>query len=118
MKAVLFIWIPLTTAFVAFLAWYNWDWSRNRGFECGYYGDLNRVSHALTAIPGVTITRGWANPDITLEEFGFDIRTESGQMISLNFQETDPIRNLSRERLTRALMNEIQAKAALLNAKK
>lgn len=95
---------------VAFIGWYRWDSALNRGFEFGYFGVFNRVQHALAAIPGVTITRDWANPDVTLEEFGFTITTSAGQTQHLDFQESDPIRDLSGQQLTASLTARIQQK--------
>lgn len=100
---------------MAFIGWYRWDSARNRDFEFGYFGDYNRIRHHLAAMPGVTITREWANHDVTLEEFGFDVTTGAGQTIPIDFQETDPVRNLSGEVLTRTLMTKIQSKASAPN---
>jgi hypothetical protein len=101
--AVLFGFAPIT-----FFALYAWDTAKNRGFEFGYFGVFNRVRHALGAIPGVTITQAWANEDIGLEEFGFDIVTDSGRALELGFSESDPTRNLSGKQLSEALTARIQ----------
>ena len=71
-------------------------------------GVFNQVRHALTAVPGVSITREWANKDVTLEEFGFHITTSAGQPLHLIFPESDPLRNLSGQQLTTALTTRIQ----------
>jgi len=62
------------------------------------------------AIPGIRITNSWLNPDITLEEFGFDVVTQSSQPVHISFGERDPLRKLSRTQLTTALAAEIQQK--------
>ena len=82
----------------------------NNGKEYGYYGDFNRASNALMAIPGIRITNFWLNPDITLEEFGFDVVTQTGDPVHIAFGERDPLRKLSRTQLTAALAAEIQQK--------
>jgi hypothetical protein len=99
------LWLPVA-GFFGFIAWYHWDTSRNRGSESGYYGEFNRVAHALSSIPEVTVARSWHNADLTLEEFGFDL-TVSGQPLKLHFSETDHIRSMSREAATAALRSRI-----------
>ena len=79
----------------------------NNGKESGYYGDFNRASNALVAIPGIRITNFWMNPDITLEEFGFDVITQSGQPVHIAFGERDPRRKFSWNQLSAALATEI-----------
>jgi hypothetical protein len=55
------------------LALYKWDSSENRGSKFGYWGEFNRTGKSLASIPGISISNGWYNGDVTLEEFGFDI---------------------------------------------
>jgi len=93
---------------VALIGCYKWDSSRNRGSNFGYYGEFNRVSNALASIPGVTVTQGWPNLDVSLEEFSFGI-TVRGQPLKLFFGETDPIRNMSRDAAVTALRARIEA---------
>ena len=107
-KAILSICVLLGIAPVAFIGWYRWDFAQNRGFEFGYFGDFNRVGHALTRIPGVTITHDWANHDVTLEEFGYDITTSGGRSLHLNFGESDPLRDMSDQQLINGLTARIQ----------
>ena len=83
---------------------------RNNGKEYGYYGDFNRASNAVLAIPGVRITNSWLNPDLTLEEFGFYVVTQTGQSVPISFGERDPLRKLSRAQLSAALAAEIKQK--------
>lgn len=96
----------LVVGFFGAVGWYGWDTSRNRGSEYGYYGEFNRVDHALASIPEVTVVRSWHNADLTLEEFGFDLAV-SGQPIQLHFGETDFIRNMGREAAVAALQARI-----------
>ena len=95
---------------VALIGWYLWDSAQNRGFEFGYFGAFNRIQHALAAIPGTTITRDWSNSDVTLEEFGFHVTTSTWESLHLDFQEADPIRDLSGQQLVAALIAKIQQK--------
>jgi hypothetical protein len=99
------------------VAWYRWDTVKNRGFEFGYYGVYNRFQHALEKIPGVTIANGYYNPDITLEEFGFDLTTASGHSVKLGISETDPIRGYYGAKLTAELTARIQQQAAAASPK-
>ena len=108
-KAVVWLCVLLGLAPLVFLGWYRWDSSQNRGLEFGYYGAFNRIRHGLTALPGVTIARDWANQDITLEEFGFDVTTNRGEAIHLFFGEKDPARALSGDRLAQLLATRIHA---------
>src|SRR2546426_1925813 len=107
MRLLLAIVLVVLLAPVGFVSWYRWDSARNRGHEFGYYGKFNRVSNALAAIPGVTITQAWHSLDVTLEEFGFGI-TVTGQPVRLSFSETDPIRELSRDAAITALKKRIE----------
>jgi len=93
---------------------YKWDSSVNRGREFGYWGDFNRMSNALSSIPGIAIKTSWCNADVTLEEFGFDITTHglNGQLV---FGERTPIRNMSRRRAIAALQERIARGLNLTN---
>ena len=114
-KAVLLLCVLVGISPVAFVVWYCWDSSQNHGLPFGYYGEFNRVKHALTAIPGVTVTSDWANHDSDLEEFGFDITNSAGRAIHLFFAESDPTRDLSGDVLVRGLTNKIEFQAQLQN---
>src|SRR5258708_28554320 len=81
--------------------------AKNNGREYGYYGDFNRISNALVSIPGVVVTNYWMNRDITLEEFGFDITTASGEAVHFGIGERYPLRKMSRPELVEALKREI-----------
>ncbi|HEX7861778.1 MAG TPA: hypothetical protein VF773_15690 [Verrucomicrobiae bacterium] len=85
------------------IAFYKWDEAKNRGSEVGYWGDFNRTSNALAAVPGVLITGAWFNADITLEEFGFDIVLTNQQWARVTFWESSEIRDMSRRRALPAL---------------
>ena len=89
--------------------------AKNDGRESGYYGDFNRVSNALVSIPGVTVTNFWMNRDITLEEFGFDITTASGEAVHFGLGERDPLRKMSRPELVEALKREIAQELSRTN---
>ena len=58
MKWMLIPVLMLLIGFVAFVGWYRWDSSQNRGYTFGYYGEFNAVGNALAAIPGVTVCSG------------------------------------------------------------
>ena len=88
-----------------------WDSSRNRGSEFGYYGEFNRVSNALAAVPGVTITGSWTNNDVTLEEFSFALAI-SNRAVELFFGETDAVRNMKKEAAVAALQGRIAVELA------
>ncbi len=107
MKAVLII-LGSCCLLIGLIGWYQWDSAQNRGSTFGYYGQYNRVSNALASVPRVTITSGWHNHDVTLEEFGFDIRV-AGKPVRLLFSETDPIRRMNRDGAISALQLRIQA---------
>ena len=108
-KTILSLCVILGMAPIAFIALYHWDTAQNRDFEFGYFGDFNRVGHALTRIPGVQIRRTWANHDVTLEEFGYEIFTADGRAVSLHFEESDPLRDEKGQKLVEGLTARIAA---------
>ena len=112
MRTLLLIAASLIACLLAFIAWYLWDSSRNRGSEFGYYGGFNRVSNALASVPGVKITNYWHNLDVSLEEFAFEL-TISNRPVRLFFGETDPVRAVPREAAITALQARISAELAL-----
>jgi hypothetical protein len=112
LKGLVVVFLAVLTTLVGFILWYRWDCAKNRGFTFGYWGEYNTVSNALVHLPGVTILSSFYNHDITLEEFGFDIRTSEGREVHLGFSETDPIREMSGEKLSRALSEKIQKQAS------
>jgi hypothetical protein len=116
-KAMLVLCTLMGMSPIAFIGWYRWDSAQNRGFESGYFGEFNRVRHALDAIPGITVVDAGANHDLTLEEFEFHITTSRGQRLHLAFAETDPIRNLSGHPLTAVLTAMIQQKTPSTSSK-
>ena len=88
---------------MALISWERWDEAKNHGLGWGYWGEFNTVSNALAQVPDVTISRSWCNADfLALEEFGFDI-ISNGRPFSIGFEEKDPIRELSGQRLQLAL---------------
>jgi hypothetical protein len=104
MKYLIALLAALVGAAVAGISYYTWDSARNRGYPFGYYGEFNTVSNALAQISGIEILGSWYNGDVTLEEFGFEIRTADGRPIKLFVSETDPIRKMSGKELEDALV--------------
>ncbi len=88
---------------------WGFDSSCNRGWDFGYWGDFNRVKEALEDLSGGRVVKDWSNPDIVLEEFGFEVETTPGKRIDLNFSESDPIRHLRGKRLHDALRHRLRA---------
>lgn len=97
---------------LACIGLYRWDASRNRGYTFGYYGNFNRVSNALAGIPGIGISNSWANCDISMEEFGFNVTNREGNPIKIMIGEDNPIRKLSGEPLLLALKKEIEKQSS------
>jgi hypothetical protein len=81
--------------------------TKNDGRESGYYGDFNRVSNAIASIPGITVTNFWMNRDYTLEEFGFQLISDTGKPLHVGVGERSPLRTMSRLELVDALKKEI-----------
>ena len=96
----------------AFILWYRWDSGTNHGLSFGYFGQYNAVSNALSKIPAVTIVDTGYNADVTLEEFGFDIKTSSGSVLHIWLNEDDPIRRMSAGQIKHALETKITAMLA------
>jgi hypothetical protein len=115
-RFILVVCVALGLAPVSWIAWYRWDSAQNRGYEFGYYGVLNKIKRALADSPDVaTIREAAVNRDIGLEEFSLEVTMKSGQVVVLGFLESDGIRSLSGERLSRALESRIQKQLSLLN---
>ena len=108
MKRAIAVLGAIVTLFVTVILWYRWDSGANRGYSWGYWGQFNAVSNALAKIPGVTIVKSGCNADVTMEEFGFDITTAEGRQVHVWFGETDPIRKLSGDALSKALIEKIR----------
>lgn len=106
-KATLFVWVLRLSPF-AFIVWICLDLFRNWGFELGYFGDFNRVGHALGRLPGVTITDSGYNGDVTLEEFTYEIKTQNGKTVELGFGESDPLRDMTGQQLADGLLARIR----------
>ena len=95
----------------------RWDKAENRGYEFGYYGVFNRITHSLESMPDVSgVTATAINIDISLEEFGLDVTLKDGRAAKLFFQERDPIRSLSGQKLTAALENLLVSQGIDSNA--
>ncbi|HWQ91569.1 MAG TPA: hypothetical protein VN673_07845 [Clostridia bacterium] len=112
MKRVITVLGIVAALFVAAVLWYRWDSGTNHGYRWGYWGQFNTVSNALAKIPGVTIVKFGCNADVTMEEFGFDVTTQEGRQVHVWFSETDPIRKLSGEALSRALIEKIRKESS------
>ncbi len=110
MTKLIFILSAVFVVFVGFIRCYRWDSETNHGFTFGYHGEFNRVSNALASIPSTTITQVRENCDITLEEFGFTVTTESGEPVRIAIGEHDRIRRLSGKPLVQAPKKEIETK--------
>jgi hypothetical protein len=91
--------------------WLRWDSSINRGWHWGYYGEFNRVKHALQKIEGLQILNEYSNKDITLEEFGFTVKTPDKTLVRIDISEEDGIRRLKDSSLSDALDLRITKKA-------
>lgn len=108
MRYFLAILAALVGAVVAWISYYGWDSARNRGYSFGYYREFNTVSNALAQIGGIEILGSWYNGDVTLEEFGFEIKTADRRLIKLFISETSPIRKMSGKELEDALLTDIE----------
>ena len=106
MKAIAAILGAAVLLFVALVLWYRWDSGTNHGYMWGYWGQFNTVSNALANLPGIRIVKSGANADVTMEEFGFEVVTSDGRQLHVWFSETDPIRKLSGQALTKALLEK------------
>ena len=105
-RAITFLSIVVVT-FIVFILWYRWDSGTNHGYTWGYWGQFNTISNSLAKLPGVTIVKcGW-NADVTMEEFEFDIVTANGRQIKVQFDGDAPIRKLSGNALSEALLETI-----------
>ncbi len=60
------------------------------GWTIGYYGKFNRVRNVTEHMPDVQIIDTWQHRDVTLEDFGFTIRSDSGRTAEVNFMENSP----------------------------
>jgi hypothetical protein len=99
-------------AFVTAVLWYRWDSGTNHGYSWGYWGQLNTVRNSLARLPGVTIINFGCNADVTMEEFGFDILIAEGRQVHVWFDEREPIRKLSGEALSKALLEKIRKQSS------
>ena len=108
MKAFGAILGAIVVFFIAAMLWYRWDAGTNHGYRRGYWGQFNTVSNALASLPGITIVNSSGNADVTMEEFGFEVVTSEGRQLHVWFSEADPIRRLSGEALTKALLEKLK----------
>jgi len=101
----------ILVVFLSFFAyWSYWIWSSktNDGATHGYYGEFNRVAAALESIPGVVITDSWQHKDLTLEDFGFQVRSGDTEVIHLRFHEGNDVVRLKGSELARELQAMIE----------
>ena len=63
MKRTLALVLGVLIIAVSPLAYYRWDSRKNHGYTYGYYGEFNRVTHALAGIGDITVRDSWANAD-------------------------------------------------------
>lgn len=101
----------LPTIFLVFIygffVIYNWDADKNRGFYFGYYGQFNQTQDAIKGMPGVTIIDSWQHRDISLEDFGFTIRTKT-KKATINFYENSPqIKIRNKEEIQQFVLKEL-----------
>ncbi|MHC4462841.1 MAG: hypothetical protein ACYS6W_03810 [Planctomycetota bacterium] len=59
--------------------------SLNIGLPFGYYGKYNRVKYKLKSFPDIHIVGRYCHRDITLEDFGFVVKTKGGLHVMLDF---------------------------------
>lgn len=59
----------------------------NIGLPFGYYGKYNRVKYKLRIIPDIRIVGRYRHRDLTLEDFGFVVQTNSGLHVMLDFSD-------------------------------
>jgi len=107
MKRAITVLSIVVVMFIACILWYRWDSETNHGYTWGYWGQFNTISNSLAKLPGVTIIKFGCNADVTMEEFGFDIVTADGRQLKVWFDEKDPIRKLSGDALSKALLEKI-----------
>jgi hypothetical protein len=101
---------------LALILCYRWDSEKNHGYTFGYWAEFNCVSNSLAKLPGITIVNSGCNADVTLEEFGFDIRTSDGRTLKLWIGENEPIRKLRGEQLSKALIERMNTLRSSTNA--
>ncbi len=82
---------------LAILSWFllvnlllDWKLIGNWGFEWGYYGHYNRVKSVIVGMPNVTIVDERFNYDTSLEDFGFQLRTDDGREMYILFSDYNP----------------------------
>ena len=107
-KWIITAFAALVAALAALIFWYRWDSGTNHGLTFGYWKSYNNISNSLARLPGVTIVDAGCNADVTLEQFGFDVKTTGGAVLKIWFDESDPIRQMRGEPLKLALANKIR----------
>lgn len=99
--------LATTTAFWEVFCLGHWDSETNHGFTFGYWRPYNNIRTSLAQIPRVRIVGTGYNNNVTLREFDFDVITTNGVFLKLWFDETDPIRQMTGDQLSRELSKKI-----------
>jgi hypothetical protein len=107
MKWIIVGLLAIATMFFAFVFWYRWDSETNHGLTFGYWRAYNNISNSIAQLPGVTIVGTGYNADVTLEEFGFDVKDQNSRVLKIWFNEEDPIRKMTGDQLKSALTKKI-----------
>jgi len=108
MRGPLLVLGSIFAAFGGVMGWYVWDSSVNHGFEFGYFGEYNRLTKAVRAVPGVSITDSWYHGDVSLEEIGLTLSV-SGKRAELFFGERDPVREMDHQAAVLELQQRIES---------
>lgn len=92
---------------IAFIVCYRWDSGTNRSHTWGYWGQFNIISNSLSRLPGIEIVKSHYDSDVTIREFAFEVLTPKGQKVFVLFGDGDPVRKLSGQPLSQALLEKI-----------
>lgn len=92
---------------ICFGLWFIDHLLPNNGWEFGYYGQFNRTKHAIEKMEGVEIVDYWQHRDLSLEDFGFDLSVNGGNLIQVAFLDNSPQKSLWRRR---AIQEFVQSK--------
>lgn len=96
------------------VVWCLWQLGRfgNWGLESGYYGQFNRVRHAIETMPHVEITNAWMHEDVTLEDFGFYLLVDGSREVRVDVFEGSPqMKERNRDRIREYVEQRIAAPA-------
>ena len=84
------------------------------GWECGYYGQYNRVRHVIEDMPNVRIVRDMQHHDITLEDFGFLLEANDGEgktwpVVMIFYEFSPEIHEWDKDRIRAIVQKEIDS---------